>query len=119
MSDAQAMTTAIVVALHFGGNYEKARAMLNKPEYIPTMLGKCRFNRHRHRIKPMFLTLFTQLGEVFKALNSDSVYAIDTIPIAACDNIRIPRVRLYTSEVYRGAISRVRNVISMVLKYIC
>lgn len=96
------MTTAIVAALHFGGNYEKARAMLNKAEYIPTMLGKSRFNRRLHRIKPMFLTLFAQLGEVFKGLNSDSIYVIDTIPIAACDNIRIPRAKLYTEEAYRG-----------------
>ena len=49
------------------------------------------------------------LGELFKQLNSDSVYVIDSFPIAACDNIRIPRARLYQEEAYRGYIASKRR----------
>jgi hypothetical protein len=44
VSDAEVMTTAIVAALHFGGNMEKARAHMQEYGYVPKMLGKSRFN---------------------------------------------------------------------------
>jgi hypothetical protein len=43
MSDAEVMTTAIVAALYFGGNLERARALLATPTYIPRMLSKSLF----------------------------------------------------------------------------
>ncbi len=97
MSDAEVMTTAIVAALHFRGNWQQARELLGCDHYIPTMLGKSRFNRRLHGISELFLTVFQVLGEIFKRLNTDSVYVIDSFPIAACDNIRIPRARRYPS----------------------
>ena len=44
ISDAEVMTTAIVAALYFGGNIEKARTHLQEYGYIPQMLGKSRLN---------------------------------------------------------------------------
>jgi hypothetical protein len=35
-------------------------------------------------------------------MNAESVYIIDTFPIAACDNYRIPRSNRSRSEAYRG-----------------
>ena len=58
MTDAEVMTTAILAALRFGGNFEEARRMLQAEGYIPGMLGKSRFNRRLHRIHDLFLTLF-------------------------------------------------------------
>lgn len=46
--------------------------------------------------------MFGVLGQTFKELNTDSIYAIDTLPIAVCDNIRISRSQLYQGEAYRG-----------------
>jgi len=105
MTDAEIMTTAIVATLFFGGNYENAREMLYEQGYIPRMLSKSRFNRRLHRIKSVFLQLFAMLGEHWKALNENSVYAIDTFPVPMCDNYRIPRARLYRGEDYRGYIA--------------
>ena len=102
MSDAEVMTTAIVAALDFGGNFETARRYLSTPNYIPSMLSKSQFNRRLHRIKPMFLALFEILAETFKSMNTESRYAIDTIPIPVCDNIRINRCKIYQSEAFRG-----------------
>ena len=39
MRNAEVMTTAIIAALHFGGNFEKARQPLLDQGYIPQMLG--------------------------------------------------------------------------------
>jgi hypothetical protein len=105
MSDAEVMTTAIIAVLYFGGNYTQARRMLASQGYIPRMLSKSRFSRRLHRIKPFFLTLFNVLGEHWKVLNEESVYAIDTFPIPVCDNYRIPSVKLYQGEQYRGYIA--------------
>lgn len=102
MSDAEVMTTAIIAAVNFGGNFETARDFLQSHNYIPKMLSKSQFNRRLHRIKPLFLTLFSVLGERFKSLNAESIYVIDTIPIAVCDNIRISRSNIYQTEAYRG-----------------
>ncbi len=103
MSDAEVMTTAIVAAIYFSGNFEKARKQLSEPHYIPKMLSKSRLNRRLHRIEPMLLTVFEILGQAWKKLNSDNVYSIDSFPISICDNIRISRSKLYDGEeAYRG-----------------
>lgn len=102
MTDAEVMTTAIVAALYFGGNFEHARRMLRDHHYIPKMLSKSRFNRRLHAIADLVESLFGLLGEVFKDLNPQSVYIIDSFPIAACDNYRICRSRRYRGEVWRG-----------------
>jgi Transposase DDE domain len=102
MSDAEVMTTAIVAALYFGGNLERARGLLAQPTYIPRMLSKSRFNRRLHAVAGLLIYLFQVLGEVFKQLNASSVYLIDSFPIPACDNIRIPRSKRYREECYRG-----------------
>jgi hypothetical protein len=102
MSDAEVMTTSIVAALFFGGNVETSREFMQEQGYIPKMLEKSRFNRRQHQVKDLFLTLFNVLGEVWKALNSDSLYVLDSFPIAACDNDRIRRCHLYQGEAWRG-----------------
>src|SRR5687767_856134 len=88
MSDAEIITTSIVAALYFGGNLESARVFLLEHGYIPKMLEKSRFNRRMHKISDLFLVIFNLLGEVFKQLNSESIYVIDSFPIPACDNYR-------------------------------
>jgi hypothetical protein len=105
MSDAEVMTTAIIAMLYFGGNYTQARSLLASQGYVTRMLSKSRFSRRLHRIKPFFVTLFNILGEHWKSLNEESIYAMDTFPIPVCDNYRIPRSQLYQEEQYRGYIA--------------
>jgi len=73
------------------------------------MLDASRFNRRLHRIKSMFLTLFSRLGEVWKDLNADAIYSLDSFPIAVCDNIRISRAKIYHDNRYRGYIPSKRR----------
>lgn len=102
MNDAEIMTTALVAALFFRGHHECAQAMLKEHVYIPQMLSNSRFNRRFHRIKDVFILLFILLGQTWKNLNIDSIYVIDSFPIAVCDNIRIRRSKIYGDEKYRG-----------------
>jgi Transposase DDE domain. len=102
MSDAEVMTTALVAALYFGGKYERARELLQEQGYIPNMLSKSQFSRRVHRLDGLFVTLFRVLGESFKELNEESVYIIDSAPVAVCDNIRIRRNKIYGDEASRG-----------------
>src|ERR1043165_2690822 len=102
MSDAEVMTTAIVAALYFGGNFERARLWLASPRYIPGMLSKSQFNRRLHALHDLLLIVFRVLGEAFKQLNAASLYILDSFPVAACDNIRIKRDKRFGSAKFRG-----------------
>jgi hypothetical protein len=98
MNDAEIMTTALIAALFFRGNHESARAMLKQYGYIPHMLSKSRFSRRLHRIKELFIILFNLLGNIWKSLNTNAVYVIDSFPVAVCDNIRIHYRTLFKSQ---------------------
>lgn len=102
MSDAEVLTTAIVSAMFFGGKIEYSRWCLHEQGYMPRMLSKSRLNRRLHRVKHLLVVLFRVMGEMWKELNDESVYVLDSFPIPACDNIRIRRCRLYQGERYRG-----------------
>jgi Transposase DDE domain len=105
MNDAEVLTTALVAAVFFRGNLESARTYLRDAHWIPQMLSKSRLNRRLHRVRELLLTMVSVLGETWKALNAESVYSIDSFPIAACDNYRIRRAKLYRDETYRGYIA--------------
>lgn len=102
MSDAEVMTTAIIAMLNFGGNYAKAGKWLKTPQYIPTMLGRSRFSRRLNRLSHLFVPFFHLIGQYWKEVNPEDIYAIDTFPIPVCDNIRIKRAKIYQDEAYRG-----------------
>jgi Transposase DDE domain len=105
LSDAEVMTTGLVAMLFFRGNFEAARALLSMPRYRPHMLSRSRVNRRLHRLTDLFVMLFDLLGCTWKQLNTESIYVIDSFPVAACDNYRIPRAKLYQNEEYRGGIA--------------
>jgi hypothetical protein len=104
MTDAEIMTTALVAALYFRGHLESARVMLKTYGYIPSMLSKSRFSRRLHGLKDTLLEMFRLLAQIWKALNKDAVYVIDSFPISVCDNYRIPRAKLYQGHLFRGSI---------------
>lgn len=109
LNDAESMTIALVAVLFFGGNYARACAFLHHYKYMRRMLSPSRFTRRLHRIKDQFLTLFALLAEHWKALNSASLYVIDSFPMVSCDNIRIKRSRRYRGPAYHGYIASKRR----------
>jgi Transposase DDE domain len=105
MSDAEVMTTGLVAMWFFRGNFAAARALLSMPRYVPHMLSRSRLNRRLHRLTDLFLMLFDLLGCTWKQLNTESIYVIDSFPVAVCDNYRIARAKLYRKKEYRGCIA--------------
>lgn len=102
ISDAEILTTAIVAARSFGGNFAKTQRFLSHPTYIGKRLSRSRFSRRLNRLKPHFLTLMAILATMWKELNVEQIYIVDSFPIAVCDNYRICRCRIYQDEQFRG-----------------
>ncbi len=104
MSTAEVMAVPLVAATFFGANIDKTRLFLHEYGYMKKMLGKSRLNRRIHAIEPkLWRVLFELLAQAFKERNADQTYVVDSLPVAACDNIRIRRCRLYPPEESAGA----------------
>jgi hypothetical protein len=101
LSTAEVMTIPLVAATFFGGNVEKTRRFLYEYGYMPKMISKSHLNRRIHAIEPtLWRVLFELLAQAFKRRNNpDQTYAVDSLPVAVCDNIlRIRRCRIYPLE---------------------
>lgn len=109
MTDAQVITTAIVSAMFFSGNMEKARSFMSSTGLFRGMLSKSRFCRRIHALSDLIYDIFHQLGMALKMINISSEYIIDSFPIPICDNIRINRCKLVNSEDFRGYIPSKRR----------
>ncbi len=109
---AQVMTVPLVASCFFGGHVNAARLFLLEHGYITVALSESRLNRRLHALPlDLWHALFGLLGEVFKACNPTPDYIVDSLPVAACDNIRIGRCRLLGAphspekEAHRGRIA--------------
>ena len=104
LSTAEVMTIPLVASTFFGGEIEKTRRFLHEYGYIPKMISKSHLNRRIHAIEPaLWRVLFELLAQAFIERNDpDRTYAVDSLPVPVCDNIRIGRCRLYPLEVEGG-----------------
>ena len=93
LTTAQVMTVALVAVKLFDGNQERSRRFLKEHGYIANMLSKGAFNRRLHEIPDtIWQALFGLLADVHKQLNKNQEYAVDSLPVPVCDNIRICRL---------------------------
>jgi hypothetical protein len=102
LTDAEVITTALTAALYFGGNLETSRSFMKQTGFMPRMLSKSRLCRRLHKVEELAVSLFHQLGWLFKQTNASTQYLLDSFPVSVCDNIRIKRCRLARGEKYRG-----------------
>lgn len=114
MTTAEVMTVALVAVTLFSGNQDRSRCFLKEHGYIEKMLCKGNFNRRLHEVpEALWQALFGLLADVHKARNKDQYYAVDSLPVAVCDNYRICRSRLYPrkkhGEAFRGYIASKRR----------
>ncbi|HEY9908215.1 MAG TPA: IS982 family transposase, partial [Thermosynechococcaceae cyanobacterium] len=105
LSDAEVITTALVVAQFFVGNHHQTQQYLKEHGFMPKMLDKSRFNCRLQRLFLPLLDVFDSLGTVLKSISPTIEYLLDSFPVPMGDNIRIPRVRLVRSEAFRGYIA--------------
>lgn len=109
VSDAEVLTIALCAMLWFGGNFERSRAFLRSSGMMPRMLSRSRLSRRLTRLNELVEIIFHQLGLTLKELNTESRYAMDSFPLAVCDNIRIARCRLTQAANYRGYLASKRR----------
>ena len=101
LTTAEVMTVPLVAATFFGGNVEKTRLFLHEYGYMKKMISKSHLNRRIHAIEPaLWRVLFELLARAFKERNDPEfqTYAVDSLPVPVCDNIRIRRCRIYPLE---------------------
>jgi Transposase DDE domain len=101
LSDSQVITIAIISARYFYGNHHAACVYM-RDHWGFTIPDKSNYNRQLHKLSDLLSLLFYHLSAVFKHLNIESVYIIDSFPVSICKNIRIPRSKLLKGEEYRG-----------------
>jgi IS5 family transposase len=113
VSDAEVLTVALTAARFFGGNYEAAWRFLLDHRYLMRRLSPSQFSRRLDRALPLAERLFLWLGELWKRTGEEGVFIVDSMPFACCENIRIPRSRLYpleeTESAFRGYIASKRQ----------
>lgn len=103
MTTAEIITTTIVAAKYFGGNYAKSRIFMLFHGYIPKMLSESRFIRRLNEIGTELLeNIFSLLAQMFKNANVGNEYAIDSFPIEVCANVRMERCKIIDSKEYLG-----------------
>jgi len=101
LTTAEVMTIPLVASTFFGGNVDKTRRFLYEYGYMKKMISKSHLNRRIHAIEPaLWRMLFELFAQVFKQRNGPEfqTYAVDSLPVAVCDNIRIRRCRIYPLE---------------------
>ena len=104
LTTAEVMTVPLVASTFFSANIDKTCRFLHEYGYMPNMISKGRLNHRLHKIDPaLWQGLFSLLAEFFKRNNSERTYAVDSFPVAACENIRISRCRIYPLEEHGGA----------------
>jgi len=103
LSSAEVMTVPLVACAFFSGKVEQARVFLLEHGYLRQPLSKSRLNRRLHALPlSLWQTLFDVLGTVFKTHNLNGNFTVDSMPLPACDNIRIKRCKLLPGEEHRG-----------------
>lgn len=103
MSLAEVMVVAIISAMQYAGNLEKARKALSGTRYIPEMLSKSQLNRRLHRIeKNVWTDVLKKLSIEFEKHNLEQEFIVDSFPLPACKLARQGRTKLYRNKKYMG-----------------
>ena len=101
MTMAEVMACAIIAAYHFCGNQKIACLYLKDLGYFKTMLGPSRFNRRLHAIPhELWHRLFHSLSEIHQQNNPELEFAVNSFPVAACQNMRIKRSKIYKGKTF-------------------
>ena len=103
MSTAEVMTTAIISAIQYSGNIEKARKSLKSDRYIPNMLSKSQLCRRLNKIeKHVWIAVLNKLSLEFARHNIENEFVVDSFPVPACKLARMNKNKIYQGKQYLG-----------------
>jgi hypothetical protein len=105
--DAEVLTVAVVAAAYFQNHHERALQMLLRLGYLSGHLSVSRFNRRLHALGDWLVHLLDLLGELFTC--GEVLFAIDSLPVPACERARGERCRKVRGKEYYGYIAAKRR----------
>jgi hypothetical protein len=99
VSGAEIMLTAVVAALYHASNHVLAKRFLCEHGYVKVALSHSRFSRRVHQIpEAAWQMTFALLGHIFQQHNTSGDYAVDSMPVLVCQNVRINRCHLFPAQ---------------------
>jgi hypothetical protein len=105
--DAEVLTVAVVAAAAFQNHHERALQILLRLGYLSGHLSVSRFNRRLHALGWWLSALLEVIAEVFTRY--EVCFAIDSIPVPACERARAERCRKVRGKAYYGFIAAKRE----------
>lgn len=90
VSDSEVLTVAVVSAMYFHNNHERALFVMKGMRYITKPLSVSRFSRRLHALAQWLEYILEVVGQVF--LEAEA-YIIDSMPIPVCKRVRAYRCR--------------------------
>ena len=113
IKDAEVITAAIIAGIYFSGNFQKTLTFFEDYPHFEYVLSKSRFSRRLSKLGSTLSKIMDIIMEYNKNRSKNKEFMIDSFPVAACDNFRIPRCKIYLDhDLYRGYVSSKRNFFS-------
>lgn len=105
--DAEVLTVAVVAAAAFQNHHERALQILQRLGYLSGHLSVSRFNRRLHALGDWLVQLLERISERFT--RHEVLFAIDSLPVPACERAREERCRKVRGKEYYGYIAAKRQ----------
>lgn len=106
VSDAEVLTVAVVAAAAFQHHHERALQVLVRLGYLCAPLSVSRFNRRLHALGAWLVRMLELVAEVFT--HHEVLFAIDSLPVPACQRARGERCRKVRGKEYYGFVAAKR-----------
>lgn len=109
ISDSELITVAVVAALSYGGNWQKAFDFFISYHLILTTIHKSRISRRLRSLDSTIEKITHCIGDLFIDIATEKEFIADSAPLPVCDNIRIQRCKLLPGEDFRGYVASFRR----------
>ena len=90
VSDAEVLTIAVVAAMYFHSNHERALFVMKGARYITKPLSTSRFSRRLHALAEWFEYIAGVVSQLFAR---GEAFIIDSMPVPVCERVRAFRCR--------------------------
>jgi hypothetical protein len=90
VTDAEVLTIAVVAAMYFHSNHEKALFVMKGLRYITKPISISRFSRRLHALAQWFEYIVEAVGQLFA---QGEAFIIDSMPIPVCHRVRAFRCK--------------------------
>jgi hypothetical protein len=99
VSDAEAVTVAIVAAKYFQNHFERALCVMQLSGYLQNKLSASRYNRRIHQLASWLASITQVLAELF---SEGHVFIIDSCPLPVCKRVRAGRCKKVRGKAFCG-----------------